>query len=87
MGIDPKPFDPKTFVEEDAFVTDESGNTKRIRLENNIVRYRAVRKPDGTISVSRFSVNRICSHFLVPILPLISSVYQCLYGSTFFYLF
>nr|GEU29683.1 protein LEO1 homolog isoform X1 [Tanacetum cinerariifolium] len=50
MGIDPKPFDPKTFVEEDAFVADESGNTKRIRLENNIVRYRAVRNPDGTKS-------------------------------------
>ncbi|PWA64619.1 leo1-like family protein [Artemisia annua] len=50
MGIDPKPFDPKTFVEEDAFVADESGNTKRIRLENNIVRYRAVRNPDGTTS-------------------------------------
>ena len=52
MGIDPKPFDPKTFVEEDAFVADESGNNKRIRLENNIVRYRAVRNPDGTTSVS-----------------------------------
>ncbi|KAL7615505.1 hypothetical protein Lser_V15G00556 [Lactuca serriola] len=50
MGIDPKPFDPKTFVEEDAFVADESGHTKRIRLENNIVRYRAVRNPDGTKS-------------------------------------
>lgn len=51
MGIDPKPFDPKTYVEEDIFVTDESGAKKRIRLENNIVRWRNVRKPDGTASV------------------------------------
>lgn len=50
MGIDPKPFDPKTFVEEDAFIADESGHSKRIRLENNIVRYRAVRNADGTTS-------------------------------------
>ncbi|XP_071702476.1 protein LEO1 homolog [Rutidosis leptorrhynchoides] len=50
MGIDPKPFDPKTFVEEDAFVADDSGHNKRIRLENNIVRYRAVRNPNGTTS-------------------------------------
>nr|XP_043607147.1 protein LEO1 homolog isoform X2 [Erigeron canadensis] len=51
MGIDPKPFDPKTFREEDAnaFVADESGH-KRIRLDNNIVRYRTVRNPDGTTS-------------------------------------
>ncbi|PQP95856.1 protein LEO1 homolog isoform X1 [Prunus yedoensis var. nudiflora] len=50
MGIDPKPFDPKTYVEEDTFVTDESGTKKRIRLENNIVRWRRVRNPDGTTS-------------------------------------
>ncbi|XP_044477084.1 protein LEO1 homolog isoform X2 [Mangifera indica] len=50
MGIDPKPFDPKTYVEEDTFVTDESGSKKRIRLENNIVRWRAVKKPDGLTS-------------------------------------
>ncbi|MBA0863842.1 hypothetical protein Goshw_026569 [Gossypium schwendimanii] len=50
MGIDPKPFDPKTYVEEDTFVTDESGSKKRIRLENNIVRWRTVRKKDGTTS-------------------------------------
>lgn len=54
MGIDPKPFDPKTYVEEDTFVTDESGSKKRIRLENNIVRWRAVKKPDGLTSVSEF---------------------------------
>ena len=52
MGIDPKPFDPKTYVEEDVFVTDESGIKKRIRLENNIVRWRTVKKPDGSIAVS-----------------------------------
>ena len=52
MGIDPKPFDPKTYVEEDVFVTDESGTKKRIRLENIIVRWRTVKKADGTISVS-----------------------------------
>ncbi|RCV09142.1 hypothetical protein SETIT_2G002800v2 [Setaria italica] len=50
MGIDPKPFDPKTYVEEDVFVTDESGTKKRIRLEDNIVRWRTVRNPDGTTS-------------------------------------
>ncbi|XP_057480745.1 protein LEO1 homolog [Actinidia eriantha] len=50
MGIDPKPFDPKTYEEEDIFVTDESGSNKRIRLDNNIVRWRIARKPDGTES-------------------------------------
>ncbi|XP_074317087.1 protein LEO1 homolog [Silene latifolia] len=50
MGIDPKPFDPKTYVEEDVFVTDESGTKKRIRLENNIVRWRTVKKADGTVA-------------------------------------
>ncbi|XP_050376302.1 protein LEO1 homolog [Argentina anserina] len=50
MGIDRKPFDPKTYVEEDTFVTDESGTKKRIRLENNIVRWRKVRNSDGRSS-------------------------------------
>ncbi|XP_010922107.1 protein LEO1 homolog isoform X2 [Elaeis guineensis] len=50
MGIEPKPFDPKTYVEEDVFVTDESGAKKRIRLEDNIVRWRAVKNRDGTTS-------------------------------------
>jgi len=54
MGVDPKPFDPKTYVEEDTFVTDESGARKRIRLENNIVRWRTARNPDGTASVSNW---------------------------------
>ncbi|KAK7251875.1 hypothetical protein RIF29_35459 [Crotalaria pallida] len=34
----------------DTFVTDESGAKRRIRLENNIVRWRTVRNPDGTTS-------------------------------------
>lgn len=50
MGIDSKPFDPKSYVEEDILVTDESGSQKRIRLDNNIVRWRTVRNPDGTTS-------------------------------------
>ncbi|XP_008786813.2 protein LEO1 homolog [Phoenix dactylifera] len=50
MGIEPKPFDPKTYIEEDVFVTDESGAKKRIRLEDNIVRWRAVKNRDGTTS-------------------------------------
>lgn len=52
MGIEPKPFDPKTYVEEDVFVTDESGTKKRIRLEDNIVRWRRTRNSDGTTAVS-----------------------------------
>lgn len=52
MGIDHKPFDPETYVDEDEFVTDESGSKKRIRLENNIVRWRNVKNPDGTVTVS-----------------------------------
>ncbi|KAA8541022.1 hypothetical protein F0562_024840 [Nyssa sinensis] len=50
MGIDAKPFDPKRYVDEDIVVTDESGSRKRIRLENNIVRWRTVRNPDGKTS-------------------------------------
>ncbi|KAG1365520.1 protein LEO1 [Cocos nucifera] len=50
MGIEPKPFDPKTYIEEDVFVTDESGAKKRIRLEDNIVRWRAVKNRDGMTS-------------------------------------
>ncbi|KAK6925091.1 Leo1-like protein [Dillenia turbinata] len=48
MGIEPKPFDPETFQEEDTFVTDESGSKKRIRLDDNIVRWRIVKNSDGT---------------------------------------
>lgn len=31
MGIEPKPFGPKTYVEEDNFVTDETGAKKHRR--------------------------------------------------------
>lgn len=64
MGVEPKPFDPKTYVEEDTFVTDESGAKKRIRLENNIVRWRDVRNPDGTKSVSNcvIVISLACYH-------------------------
>ncbi|KAK6123092.1 hypothetical protein DH2020_043153 [Rehmannia glutinosa] len=51
MGIDPKPFDPHSYEEEDFYVTDESGSKKRIRLENNVVRWRKVKRPDGTASI------------------------------------
>ncbi|KAK4486688.1 hypothetical protein RD792_006748 [Penstemon davidsonii] len=48
MGVDPKPFDQHTYVEEDFYVTDESGSKKRIRLENNVVRWRKVKNRNGT---------------------------------------
>ncbi|KAL5211173.1 hypothetical protein ABZP36_022020 [Zizania latifolia] len=47
MGIDPKPFDRKTYVEEDVFVTDDSGTKKRIRLEDNIMWWRTVKNANG----------------------------------------
>ncbi|CAM8927696.1 unnamed protein product [Rhodiola kirilowii] len=50
MAIDPKPFDPKTFQEDEIYVTDESGSQKRIRLENNTVRWRTKKTRDGTES-------------------------------------
>uniref|UniRef100_A0A0E0KJ72 Leo1-like protein n=1 Tax=Oryza punctata TaxID=4537 RepID=A0A0E0KJ72_ORYPU len=50
MGINPKPFDPETYVEEDASMTDESGGRKKIRLEDNIVRWKIVKNTDGTES-------------------------------------
>lgn len=53
MGIEPKPFDPKIYLEEDdSFVTDEFGSRKRIRLQNNIVRWRMIKHPNGKSSVS-----------------------------------
>ncbi|XP_057805093.1 protein LEO1 homolog [Salvia miltiorrhiza] len=51
MGIDPTPFDPHTYVEEDHYETEESGSKKRIRLENNVVRWRKVKHPDGRTSI------------------------------------
>ena len=52
MGIDPKPFDAKTFVEEDIFESEEPGGKMRIRLANNIVRHRFVKGRDGKTYVS-----------------------------------
>ncbi|GER27154.1 RNA polymerase-associated protein LEO1 [Striga asiatica] len=51
MGIDPKPFDPHKYVDKDVYVTDESGSKKRIRLDNNVVRWRKVKNPNGTTSI------------------------------------
>uniref|UniRef100_A0ACD6A9C0 Uncharacterized protein n=1 Tax=Avena sativa TaxID=4498 RepID=A0ACD6A9C0_AVESA len=48
VGIDPKPFNPETYAEEDAFNTDESEGKKRIHL--NVVRWRMVKNADGTVS-------------------------------------
>uniref|UniRef100_A0A0D9VZ67 Leo1-like protein n=1 Tax=Leersia perrieri TaxID=77586 RepID=A0A0D9VZ67_9ORYZ len=50
MGINLKPFDPETYVQEDASMTDESGGRKKIRLEDNVVRYRFAKNADGTES-------------------------------------
>ncbi|GAB4840107.1 hypothetical protein Ancab_020867 [Ancistrocladus abbreviatus] len=50
MGVEPKPFDLKTYVEEDSVIAYESGSQRRIRLENNIVRWRVVENPGGTKS-------------------------------------
>ncbi|XP_050223743.1 protein LEO1 homolog isoform X2 [Mercurialis annua] len=51
MGIERKEFNPKTYVEDKTIVTNESGENKRIRLENNIVRWRTVRNRDGSKSI------------------------------------
>ncbi|CAA0826603.1 Protein LEO1 homolog [Striga hermonthica] len=51
MGIDRKPFDPNKYVDKDVYVPDESGSKKRIRLDNNVVRWRKVKNPNGTTSV------------------------------------
>ncbi|KAM0836350.1 hypothetical protein ACQ4PT_062374 [Festuca glaucescens] len=48
VGIDPKPFNPETYVEEDAFITGESEGKKRIHL--NVVRWRMAKNADGTES-------------------------------------
>lgn len=50
MGIESKPFDPKTYTEEEEhFVTDESGHKQRLRLEDNVARWRRVRDRDGSV--------------------------------------
>ncbi|KAL8457549.1 hypothetical protein ACS0TY_035422 [Phlomoides rotata] len=51
MGIDPQPFYPDTFLEEDHYVSEVSGSKKKMRLENNVVRWRRVKHPDGRISI------------------------------------
>ncbi|KAF9597602.1 hypothetical protein IFM89_020081 [Coptis chinensis] len=51
MGVEPKPFARKTYVEDDIVVTDKSGSKRRIRLENNVVRWRRVQSPDGMMNV------------------------------------
>lgn len=58
MGIESKPFDPKTYTEEEEhFVTDESGHKQRLRLEDNVARWRRVRDRDGNV--------KVCSHILI----------------------
>ncbi|KAL2516112.1 Uncharacterized protein Fot_30083 [Forsythia ovata] len=51
VGIDPRPFDPRTYVKHDFFATDKSG-FKRYIPSQNIIRWRNVKNPDGTTSVS-----------------------------------
>ncbi|XP_075519450.1 protein LEO1 homolog isoform X1 [Primulina tabacum] len=50
IGVDPKPFDPSTYVEENYYVTDTSG-TKRHLPFTNIIRWRQVIGADGKISL------------------------------------
>ncbi|KAL2516068.1 Protein LEO1-like protein [Forsythia ovata] len=50
VGIDPRPFHPSTYVEQDFFATDNSGSRRRIPSKN-IIRWRPVKNPDGTTSV------------------------------------
>ncbi|KZV21702.1 hypothetical protein F511_02860 [Dorcoceras hygrometricum] len=50
IGVDPKPFDPSTYVEENYYVTDTSGS-KRHLPSANIIRWRQVTGPDGNISL------------------------------------
>ncbi|CAM6113615.1 unnamed protein product [Calypogeia fissa] len=50
MGIESKPFDPKTYEEESTFVTDADGRKQRLRLEENVARWRIARNRDGTTS-------------------------------------
>ncbi|XP_075516598.1 protein LEO1 homolog isoform X1 [Primulina tabacum] len=50
IGVDPKPFDPSTYVEENYYVTDTSGS-KRHLPSANIIRWRQVSGPGGKISL------------------------------------
>lgn len=56
IAIDPIPFDPATYVEQEFYAEDASGFKRPIPLPN-IIRWREVKNPDGTTSVesnSRF---------------------------------
>lgn len=58
VGIEPKPFDPSTYVAQDFYTTDNSGARRRI-LPNNVIRWRNVKNLDGTTTVesnSRFVI-------------------------------
>lgn len=52
VGINPKPFDPETYMEEDDFVTDESNGKKSVH--KNVIHCRMAKNADGTKSVSPF---------------------------------
>lgn len=52
VGINPKPFDPETYMEEDDFVTDESNGKKSVH--KNVIHCRMAKNADGTRSVSPF---------------------------------
>ncbi|KAI8018490.1 hypothetical protein LOK49_LG04G01677 [Camellia lanceoleosa] len=57
MGIDPKPFDPQTYVEEDIFVADESGSKRIVRNPDGIEFGTTMvnDKGKGTVSSSNLS--------------------------------
>ncbi|KAM3278190.1 hypothetical protein ACQJBY_045825 [Aegilops geniculata] len=49
VGINPKPFDPETYMEEDDFITDESKGKKSVHTD--VVRCRRAKNADGTESL------------------------------------
>lgn len=49
VGINPKPFDPETYMEEDDFVTDESNGKKSVH--KNVIHCRMAKNADGTKSL------------------------------------
>ncbi|XP_048531830.1 protein LEO1 homolog isoform X2 [Triticum urartu] len=49
MGINPKPFDPETYMEEDDFITDESKGKESVHMD--VVRCRRAKNADGTESL------------------------------------
>jgi hypothetical protein len=62
MGIESKPFDPKTYEEESKFVTDAQGRQQKLRLEGNVARWRTVHNRDGSTTVSlciTLALNRV----------------------------